>query len=334
MEEKLFVSHSPHISSKDTVQSVMLNVAIALIPALLAGCIVFGYRALVVTLICVISCVFFEAMWQKLLKKNVTVSDFSAVVTDMLLAFNMPASIPLWMPIIGSFFAIVIVKQFFGGLGHNFMNPALAGRAFLLASWALAMTTWPTPGTQIPLFNTADVVTSATPLAASASILSSATASSSVELPSYLDLFLGNHGGCIGETSALAILLGGGWLLFKGIIRLRVPVAFIGTVALGSWIFGGTDGFFTGDWLYQIMSGGLMLGAFFMATDYTTTPFTPMGQVVFGIGCGIITILIRFWGGYPEGVSYSILLMNVATPLIDKLTAPKRYGVTRKEAAQ
>ena len=155
MEEKLFVSHSPHISSKDTVQSVMLNVAIALIPALLAGCIVFGYRALVVTLICVISCVFFEALWQKLLKKNVTVSDFSAVVTGMLLAFNMPASIPLWMPIIGSFFAIVIVKQFFGGLGHNFMNPALAGRAFLLASWALAMTTWPTPGTQIPLFDTA-----------------------------------------------------------------------------------------------------------------------------------------------------------------------------------
>ncbi|MBE5040007.1 RnfABCDGE type electron transport complex subunit D [Ructibacterium gallinarum] len=322
MGEKLIVSHAPHIAGKDSIQRIMLNVVIALLPALIAGCIVFGYRALIVTLICVASCVIFEALWQKLLNKPATISDFSAVVTGMLLAFNLPASIPLWIPVIGSFFAIIVVKQFFGGLGHNFMNPALGARAFLLASWALAMTTWPQPGTSIPLFYTADVVTAATPLVTD-------------NPPSYLQLFLGNVGGCIGETSTLAILIGAAYLLFQGVIRLRVPVAFIATVALGAWIFGGENGFFTGDWLYQILSGGLMLGAFFMATDYSTTPFTPKGQIIFGIGCGIITILIRFWGGYPEGVSYSILLMNVATPLIDKLTAPRRYGTSKlkKEAA-
>lgn len=328
MGEKLIVSHAPHIAGKDSIQRIMLNVIIALLPALLAGCLVFGYRALIVTLICVVSCVVFEGLWQRILKKPVTVSDLSAVVTGMLLAFNLPAGIPLWMPVIGSFFAIIIVKQFFGGLGHNFMNPALGARAFLLASWALAMTTWPEPGTSIPLFRTADVVTSATPLAA--------YASGAGQLPSYLSLFLGNTGGCIGETSALAILLGASWLLACGVIRLRVPVSFIATVALGTWAFGGQNGLFSGDWLYQILSGGLMLGAFFMATDYATTPFTPKGQVIFGIGCGIITVLIRIWGGYPEGVSYSILLMNVATPLIDKVTAPRRYGTSRfqkKEAA-
>ena len=327
MENKLIVSHAPHIAGKDSVQRIMLNVVIALLPALIAGCIVFGYRALIVTFVCVVSCVVFEGIWQKILKKPVTVSDLSAVVTGMLLAFNMPASIPLWMTVVGSFFAIIIVKQFFGGLGHNFMNPALGARAFLLASWALSMTTWPVPGTHIPLFNTADVVTSATPLAA--------YAEGAENLPSYLTLFLGNTGGCIGETSALAILIGAAYLLICGVIRLRVPVAFVATVALGTWIFGGNGGLFSGDWLYQILSGGLMLGAFFMATDYSTTPFTPVGQIVFGIGCGIITVLIRIWGGYPEGVSYSILLMNVVTPLIDKITAPRRYGIsrTKKEAA-
>ncbi len=326
MDEKLIVSHCPHISGKDSVSGIMLHVIIALLPALLAGVLIFGYRALLVVLICVVSCVVFEALWQKLLKKSITVSDLSAVVTGLLLALNLPASIPLWMPVIGSLFAIIIVKQFFGGLGHNFMNPALGARAFLLASWALAMTTWPQPGTAIPLFGTADVITTATPLAL--------YAEGSQNLPSYLTLFLGNIGGCIGETSALAILLGGIYLIATRVIRLRVPITFIATVALGTWIFGGSNGFFSGDWLYQILSGGLMLGAFFMATDYATTPFTPKGQVIFGIGCGIFTVLIRLWGGYPEGVSYSILLMNVATPLIDKVTAPRRYGVSiKKEAA-
>lgn len=327
MENKLIVSHAPHIEGKDSISHIMLNVIIALLPALIAGCIVFGYRAFVVTLVCVVSCVAAEGVWQKVLKKPVTLWDFSAVVTGMLLAFNLPAGIPLWMAVIGSVFAIIVVKQFFGGLGYNFMNPALGARAFLLASWALAMTTWPTPGTHIPLFNTADVVTSATPLAA--------YAAGEGNLPSYMTLFLGNTGGCIGETSALATLIGAAYLLACGVIRLRVPVAFIGTVALGTWIFGGHNGLFTGDCLYQILSGGLMLGAFFMATDYSTTPFTPAGQIVFGIGCGVITVLIRIWGGYPEGVSYSILLMNIVTPLIDKVTAPRRYGVksVKKEAA-
>lgn len=322
MQEKLIVSHAPHIAGGDSISRIMLHVIIALLPALLAGCLVFGLRALAVTVICVLSCVVFEGLWQKILKKTVTVSDLSAVVTGMLLAFNLPAGIPLWMPVVGSFFAIIIVKQFFGGLGHNFMNPALGARAFLLASWALAMTTWPQP-----LLHTADAVSSATPLAA--------YAENAGNLPPYLDLFLGGVGGCIGETSTLAILIGGIYLLFCGVIRLRVPAVFIGTVALGTWIFGGHNGLFTGDWLYQILSGGLMLGAFFMATDYSTTPFTPAGQILFGLGCGIITVLIRIWGGYPEGVSYSILLMNAATPLIDRITAPRRYGVikTKKEAA-
>lgn len=322
MQEKLIVSHAPHIAGGDSISRIMLHVIIALLPALLAGCLVFGLRALAVTVICVLSCVVFEGLWQKILKKPVTVSDLSAVVTGMLLAFNLPAGIPLWMPVVGSFFAIIIVKQFFGGLGHNFMNPALGARAFLLASWALAMTTWPQP-----LLHTADAVSSATPLAA--------YAENAGNLPPYLDLFLGGIGGCIGETSTLAILIGGIYLLLCGVIRLRVPAVFIGTVALGTWIFGGHNGLFTGDWLYQILSGGLMLGAFFMATDYSTTPFTPAGQILFGLGCGIITVLIRIWGGYPEGVSYSILLMNAATPLIDRITAPRRYGVikTKKEAA-
>ena len=325
MDEKLIVSHAPHIAGKDSLQHIMLQVIIAMLPALFAGCLVFGYRALLITLICVVSCVVFEGLWQKLLNKPVTVSDLSAVVTGMLLAFNLPASIPLWMPVIGAFFAIIIVKQFFGGIGHNFMNPALAARAFLLASWALAMTTWPAPQTALPLWGTADVVTTATPLAM--------YAEGAQNLPSYLTLFLGNTGGCIGETSALAILIGGSYLLLTGVIRLRIPVAFIGTVALGTWIFGGQSGFFTGDCFYQVLSGGLMLGAFFMATDYATTPFTPKGQIIFGIGCGIITVLIRLWGGYPEGVSYSILLMNIVTPLIDKVTAPRRYGSGLKKEA-
>lgn len=322
MQEKLIVSHAPHIAGGDSISRIMLHVIIALLPALLAGCLVFGLRALAVTVICVLSCVVFEGLWQKILKKPVTVSDLSAVVTGMLLAFNLPAGIPLWMPVVGSFFAIIIVKQFFGGLGHNFMNPALGARAFLLASWALSMTTWPQP-----LLHTADAVSSATPLAA--------YAENAGNLPPYLDLFLGGVGGCIGETSTLAILIGGIYLLLCGVIRLRVPAVFIGTVALGTWIFGGHNGLFTGDWLYQILSGGLMLGAFFMATDYSTTPFTPAGQILFGLGCGIITVLIRIWGGYPEGVSYSILLMNAATPLIDRIMAPRRYGVikTKKEAA-
>lgn len=325
MGEKLIVSHSPHIAGRDTITKIMTDVIIALIPALIAGCIVFGMRALVVTLVCVFCCVLAEYIWQKLLKKPNTTGDLSAIVTGMLLAFNLPASIPLWMAVLGSVFAIIVVKQFFGGIGHNFMNPALGARAFLLASWALAMTTFYEPGTLLPLFGTPDAVSSATPLAA--------YAGGSTGF-SYLSLFLGTTGGCIGETSALAILIGAVYLIIKKVIRIRVPLIFIGTVALGTWLFAGSAGIGSGDPLYQILSGGLMLGACFMATDYTTSPTTPKGQIVFALGCGIITVLIRVWGGYPEGVSYSILLMNIATPLIEKVTAPKRFGYVKpkKEA--
>lgn len=322
MNEKLIVSHSPHIAGRDTVSGIMLDVVIALIPALLAGIMVFGARAAVVTLVCVISCVVSEYIWTLALKKPNTTGDFSAVVTGILLAFNLPASIPLWMAVIGSVFAIIVVKQFFGGIGHNFMNPALAGRAFLLASWALAMTTWYEPGTILPLFSAPDAVSSATPLAAYAYGNGNF---------SYSTLFFGNHGGCIGETSAFAILIGAAYLIVRKVIRIRVPLTFIATVAIGTWLFAGKDGIGSGDWLYQILSGGLMLGAFFMATDYTTSPTTPTGQIVFALGCGIITVLIRVWGGYPEGVSYSILLMNIATPLIEKMTAPGRYGKVKRE---
>lgn len=319
----LVVSHAPHINGSDTVPKIMLDVIIALMPTLIAGVFVFGMRALIVALTCVISSAAAEYIWCRILKKPNSTGDLSAVVTGLILALNVPASLPLWMAVIGSVFAIIIVKQFFGGIGHNFMNPALGARAFLMASWALAMTRWYTPGTHLPLFGVPDAVTSATPLAAG-----------SADKFSYLTLFVGNHGGCIGETSALAILIGAAYLVIRRVIRLRVPLIFIGTVAVGTWIFGGSGGLFTGDPLYQILSGGLMLGACFMATDYTTSPTTPKGQIVFALGCGIITVLIRIWGGYPEGVSYSILLMNVATPLIERLTAPKRYGfVKEKEAA-
>lgn len=323
LQNNLIVSHAPHIKTKDTVQMTMLDVVIALLPALLAGIIVMGYRAAVVTGVCVAACVVFEWLWCKMLKKPVSVTDLSAAVTGMLLAYNLPVTIPLWIAVIGSFFAIIIVKQFFGGLGHNFMNPALAARAFLLTSWAAHMTTWVAPFTKLHLFGNVDVVTQATPLA----LIKGGAAAA--ELPGYFSLFLGNVGGCIGETSVLAILIGAAYLVIRRVISLRTPVAYLITVGILTFIFGG-DGFFNGDWLYHLLSGGLMLGAFFMATDYTTTPYTPKGQIVFGIGCGILTAVIRLWGGYPEGVSYSILLMNIAAPLIDRFTAPKRFG--RKEA--
>ncbi len=322
MNEKLIVSHSPHIAGKSTVTGIMLDVIIALIPALVAGVIVFGMRALIVTLICVFACIASEYIWAKALKKPNTTGDLSAIVTGMLLAFNLPASVPLWMAVIGSVFAIIIVKQFFGGIGHNFMNPALAARAFLLASWALAMTTWYEAGTMLPLFGAPDALSSATPLVA----LAEGTGEFS-----YMTLFLGNHGGCIGETSALAILIGAVYLIIRKVIRIRIPLIFIATVAVGGWLFAGSDGICSGDWLYYILSGGLMLGACFMATDYTTTPTTPLGEIIFALGCGIITVVIRVWGGYPEGVSYSILLMNIVTPLIDKVTSPRRFGAGKKK---
>ncbi|MDN5378634.1 MAG: H+/Na+-translocating ferredoxin:NAD+ oxidoreductase subunit [Clostridiales bacterium] len=292
-----------------TTQKIMLRVIIALMPAVVASGIIFGVRAILLILLCASSCVVFEYLSRKLMRRSNTIYDLSAVVTGILLAMNLPPTLPFWMAIIGSFVSIVIVKQLFGGLGQNFANPAIVGRIVLMLSFTTQMTTWVKPF----WYKTADLTTSPTPL------------SSSIEkLPSYLDLFLGTTGGCLGETCALALLIGGLYLAFTGIISLSTPVSFLGTLALLSLI-GGADP------LYQILSGGAMIGAFFMATDYATTPVTNKGKIIFGIGCGTITFLIRQFGSYPEGVSFSILLMNILTPYIDMFAKTKPLGA-KKEA--
>ncbi|MGD9473926.1 MAG: RnfABCDGE type electron transport complex subunit D [Eubacteriaceae bacterium] len=312
---KLTVSSSPHIRANHSTASIMQNVIIALLPALAVAGYVFGVWALALVAICVISCVVTEAIIQKLLKKPVTINDWSAVVTGVLLGFNLPIGAPWWIAVIGSVFAIAIVKQCFGGLGQNFMNPALAARAFLLASWPTRMTST----AYIPV---SDTVTTATPLA----LLKSGELAS---MPTTLDLFTGLNGvyGCIGEISALALILGGLYLIIRGIISWRIPVIYIATVVVIALVAGQ-------DPLVHIFSGGLMLGAFFMATDYASSPVTAKGQIIYAIGCGLITMIIRLIGGYPEGVSYSILLMNLTAPLIERFTKDKVYGVTKakKEA--
>lgn len=299
------VSSSPHIREKDTTQSIMRDVIIALLPATIAGICFFKMEGFKVILASVISCVLAEYIWQKATKRKVTISDLSAVVTGLLLAFNLPASVPLWLPVIGGFFSIIIVKQFFGGLGQNVVNPALAGRAMLLASWPVQMTSW-----------TLDGATTATPLA----ILKGAEATGAT-LPGTMNAFIGHIGGCIGETSALALLIGGAYLLYKRVIDWRIPVTFIGTTLIITAIAGRSGNLF-----YELFVGGLMIGAIFMATDYATCPITPKGRIIFGIGCGIITSLIRIFGGYPEGVSYSILIMNLFVPLIERWTTPRTFG--------
>ncbi len=318
MTNKLLVTSSPHIHGEFNVRSIMLDVIIALVPAGLAGIFYFGPRSLAVIAVSVLSCVFFELLWTVLMKKPATIGDLSAVVTGLLLAYNLPPTIPFWMVVLGSLFAIIVVKQFFGGIGQNFMNPALAARAFMLASWAGAMTTWTSPS----LFGT-DATTSATPL----SFLK--TGGKALEnMPPMHKLFMGDIAGCIGETSACLLLIGGIYLVMRGVIKMRTPLSYIITVAVCMYIFGGGHTFAermqTAGW--HILSGGLILGAIFMATDYTTSPTTPKGQIVMGIGCGLLTCLIRLKGGYPEGVSYSILLMNILTPLIDRYTKPKVFG--------
>lgn len=317
-ENELVVSHSPHIITPMSVNRVMGYVVIALIPALIAGVVVMGIRALALAAVCVASCVLFEFLWNKILKKTNTITDLSAVVTGLLLALNVPVTLPFYMAVIGCFFAIIIVKQFFGGLGHNFMNPALAARAFLLASFAGAMTKFIVPGKAVSLIGNADVLTSATPLG----ILKEG----GDKLPTYAQLFMGNIGGSLGETSVLAILIGAAFLVYKRVIKLYTPVAYIGVLFVLGYISGG-------DGLFHILSGGVMLGAFFMATDYTTTPTTALGQIIFGAGCGLITFVIRKWGGYPEGVTYAILLMNIVTPLIDKYIKPRAFGKVKEAKA-
>jgi len=313
LDSRLYMSSSPHIRSGVTTQRLMLDVIIALIPASFAGVYFFGLRAAVLIAVTVISCVGFEYLMRKVMKRNNTVGDLSAAVTGLLLALNVPPTLPLWMAVVGSFFAIVVVKQLFGGIGQNFVNPALAARAFLIISYGTRMTSW-TP----PLAKAAeiDAATFATPLGA---------LKEGGQLPNLLDMFLGNIGGSMGETSALALIIGGMYLLIRGVISWHIPVVYIGTAGLLAWILG-PNGLFTGDPLFHILAGGLMIGAIFMATDYTTSPMTTRGMVIYAAGCGILTILFRLYTNMPEGVSYAILLMNVAVPLIDRFTKPARFG--------
>ncbi|NLJ98986.1 MAG: RnfABCDGE type electron transport complex subunit D [Tissierellia bacterium] len=327
LENMLLVSSSPHIRSNESVQRIMLDVIIALTPAIIGSVYFFGINALKLILISVASAMFFEAIIQKLFNKPITISDLSAVITGILIAFNLPASAPWWLPIMGSAFAIIVVKQFFGGLGSNFMNPALAARAMLLTSWPTHMSTF--TGTR------PDVVASATPLAimkygmaadgaASATVeaTTSASQSAGAELPTLWNMFIGNNPGALGETSALLLLIGAAYLIIRQVIDWKIPVAYIGTTFVMLILLGVEAEFLP----YHILGGGLILGAFYMATDYASSPVTAKGRVIFGIGAGILTAIIRVKGGYPEGVSYSILLMNIAVPLIEKFTAPKVFG--------
>ncbi len=307
--DKLIVSPSPHDENYTKTTNIMLNVIIALLPAWGAAVYFFGLRVIPLTAVCIGSCIFFEYISRAMMKRSNTIGDLSAVVTGLILAMNLPSTLPYWMAVIGSFVAIVIVKQLFGGLGQNFANPAITARIVLMISFPAAMTKWVEPFTHTDL----DAISSATPL----------PLAGTYNAVSYLDLFLGKTGGCLGETCALALLIGGLYLAARKIISLAAPLSFIGSLFILSWISGS-------DPVYQILAGGVFLGAFFMATDYATTPITTKGKIVFGLGCGIITFIIRRFGSYPEGVSFSILLMNVLTPYIEQLTRTKVLGA--KEA--
>lgn len=315
MKDKMIVSGSPHIHTKESVSKIMWMVTLSLLPAGAAGVIIFGLQALWVILFSVIAAVAFEAIYNKLSGNKITITDGSAFLTGLLLAYNLPAGVPLWMPVIGAIFAIYIGKLVFGGLGRNIFNPALAGRAFLTVSWAKYMTTFPAPFSL-------DAVSQATPLA----LLKKGEFTGSIP---YFDLFIGHRGGCIGEVCIAALLVGIVFLLIKGYISWQIPVSYILTTGVFLYIFG-PNGFFSGDWFFHVLSGGLILGAFFMATDYVTSPLTQKGQIVFGIGCGLLTAIIRLWGGYPEGACYAILIMNAIVPFIDSFTRPRIYGTVKE----
>ena len=365
MENRLVsVSYAPHVHEGISVKSVMWQVVAALSPAVIASYIFFGLPALLLTIYSVAAAVISEAIIQKWRGVAVSVADGSAVVTGMLLAFNLPSHVPWWMAVLGSVFSIVVGKQVFGGLGFNILNPALLGRAFLVASWPTAMTSsW--LRTNLGSLNGSPNYPITTASAAATSLLSTATPLGVVKAlrdPSYIttlgvnydqgveiaetmvnrlsslnvlqSLFWGDIGGCLGETSAIALLAGAAYLAAKHIIGWRIPTFYIGTVAILTYIFGGIDGIFSASLLlpvFHIFSGGLILGAFFMATDMVTSPLSRKGRIYFGIGCGILTALIRLYGGYPEGVSYSILLMNLFVPLIDKYTKPRFFGYRKKK---
>jgi electron transport complex protein RnfD len=323
-KKRLVVSASPHMRSSDSVETIMRDVFAALAPAAIMAIYFFGVRALFIIILSVGACVGFEYIWGLLRKTPTTITDCSAVVTGLLLAFCLPVSSHFWMPIVGAFVAIVIVKQLFGGLGQNFLNPALAARAFLMAAYPPQMAgMWSEP-VRNPF--SPDLISSATPL-----ILLKDNPTLVLERTDFINAFLGNVAGCIGETSALALLLGAGYLIHKKIITWHIPVAYILTVFLVGTVFG-RNGLFTGRGFYELLTGGLLLGAFFMATDYTTSPVNELGKLIMGIGCGVLTVVIRNYGGYPEGVSYAILIMNLFVPLLDKYCSPRVFGVLKSAA--
>ena len=317
----LAVSSAPHLVTGLDTTKTMAMVLIALVPSFLVSIYVFGMRVILLTLVCVVASMGFEWLYNKLMHKRQTVGDLSSAVTGVLIAFNVPSNFPYWMAVIGCFVAIVIVKQLYGGIGRNVANPAITARIVLFISFATEMTTWPTPS-----MSTIDAATSATPLG----ILKEGSAA---DLPSNMEMFLGFIGGSMGEVSAIALIIGGLFLIWKKIISPIIPACFIGTVFVFAFLyysFAGGDAGALQMAIFHICAGGVMLGAFFMATDYVTSPIMPLGKVIMGVGCGILTMVIRIWGAYPEGVSFSILLMNILTPLIDKLCIKLSYGGAKK----
>jgi len=322
MPMNLIISPAPHVRTSDTTSTIMLDVIIALLPAFLWGVYSFGTRALAIGVVSVASCMLFEALFQLLRRRPVTIFDGSAAVTGLLLCMNLSSAVPIWMPIVGAFFAIVVVKQLFGGIGKNVVNPALAARVFLFA-WPSEMGTFAAAGTKLSGIGGADVVASATPLASL-----KAGVFPDVKLS---DMILGRTAGCIGEVSAVLLIAGGVYLLFRRVITWHIPVAYIGTVALLTFVFPQIPANHLNFMLSEIFSGGLMLGAIFMATDYATSPVTPSGRLIFGAGCGLITVFIRYFGGYAEGVSFAVLIMNLLVWYIDRFTMPVRFGGKRFE---
>ncbi len=322
---KLSVSSTPHIREKNSIQDVMLDVIIALMPVAFASVLLFGQRSFMVMLVSVISCVGFEWLYTALTRQKRTIGDMSAAVTGLLFAFCMPVNVPYYVIVVGAFISIIVAKQFFGGIGQNFMNPALVGRVFVLASFPVALTKFAENKVNFST-KAAEIITGATPL----------SSEWNGAVPGIKEQFFGllENGsplpGCIGETCALAILIGLIYLLFRKVISIRIPLAFVGSVFVMTLLFGSNAVVSVQNPVAAVLSGGVLLGAVFMATDYVTTPTTAWGQIIFGIGCGVITCIIRFWGGYPEGVSFAILLMNILTPLIEKWTAPKVFGFVKE----
>lgn len=320
MSNRLTISSSPHIKDVTTIEQIMLDVIIALIPASMGAVYFFGVNAFMIIAISIITAIVTEAAMQKIRKQRVTINDLSAIVTGLLLALTLPPSAPLWIPIVGSFIAVGVIKQLFGGIGHNFMNPALGARIFLSISYTDIMTSWTAPLT--------DSTASATPLVAlmtreEAAEIGSDSLINATSGESFFNLFIGNISGSLGETSFLLLLIGGIYLIYKNVISIKTPAIFIGSVALFAFLYSGFEIDYV---IYHILSGGLIMGAMYMATDYATTPMSNKGRAIFALGCGILTSVIRIFGGYPEGVGFSIILMNLAVPLIDKYTRPKVFG--------